>query len=290
VQARRVLRFALELSGAGATAHPRDLAELAQLAEASGWHGVFLEDYIVHHSAPGIPTTDPVVALAAMAMSTTELRLGTAVTPLSRRRPWKVAREFTTLDHLSDGRMVLAVGLGDTNDPVFRGAGEESSASTRAQLLDESLEIIAGLCTGEPFSFSGRHYRVEEMTFQPTPLQKPRFPIWIGGGWPNPGVKRRALRWDGTCAYMEMGTFDEWQDQTPEYVAEVARLITERRGSREGYDIVTGGRSRGHDWDADREIIARLDDAGATWWVEYIEATEDLAAHRKLVARGPLHS
>jgi alkanesulfonate monooxygenase SsuD/methylene tetrahydromethanopterin reductase-like flavin-dependent oxidoreductase (luciferase family) len=283
------LRFALELSGAGATAHPRDLAELAQLAEASGWHGVLLEDYIVHHSAPGIPTNDTVVALAAMAMSTTEVRVGTEVTPLSRRRPWKVAREFTTLDHLSDGRMVLAVGLGDTNDPVFGGAGEESSASTRAQLLDESLEIITGLCTGEPFSYSGRHYRVEEMTFQPTPVQKPRFPIWIGGGWPNPGVKRRALRWDGICAYMEMGTFDEWQDQTPEYVAEVARLITERRGTLEGYDIVTGGRSRGDDWDADREIIARLDDAGATWWVEYIEAAEDLAAHRKLIARGPLH-
>lgn len=283
------MRFALELSGAGATAHPRVLAELARLAEASGWHGLFLEDYIVHHSAPGIPTTDPVVALAAMTMSTTELRLGTEVTPLSRRRPWKVARELITLDHLSGGRMVLGVGLGDTNDPGFGGAGEESSSSLRAEMLDESLEIIAGLCTGEPFSFSGRHYRMEEMTFRPTPLQKPRFPIWIGGGWPNPGVKRRALRWDGICAYVEMGTFDEWQDQTPEYVAEVRRLITERRGSPNGYDIVTGGRSRGEDWDADRSTIARLDEAGATWWVEYIEASEDLDAHHEKIARGPLY-
>jgi alkanesulfonate monooxygenase SsuD/methylene tetrahydromethanopterin reductase-like flavin-dependent oxidoreductase (luciferase family) len=283
------LRFALELSGAGAVAHPRVLAELARLAEASGWHGVFLEDYIVHHSAPGIPTADPVVALAAMAMTTTELRLGTEVTPLSRRRPWKVARELITLDHLSGGRMVLGVGLGDTNDPGFETTGEESSTSLRAEMLDESLEIIAGLCTGEPFSFSGRHYRVEEMTFRPTPIQEPRFPIWIGGGWPNPGVKRRALRWDGICAYVEMGTFDEWQDQTPEYVAEVKRLITERRGSPNGYDIVTGGRSRGEDWDADRRTIAGLDEAGATWWVEYIEASEDLDAHRRMITRGPLY-
>jgi alkanesulfonate monooxygenase SsuD/methylene tetrahydromethanopterin reductase-like flavin-dependent oxidoreductase (luciferase family) len=282
------LRFALELSGAGATADPRILAELAHVAEASGWHGIFLEDYIVHHSVPGIPTTDPVVALAAMATSTTELRLGTEVTPLSRRRPWKVAREFITLDHLSGGRMVLGVGLGDTSDPGFGGAGEESSSSLRAEMLDESLEIIAGLCTGEPFSFSG-HYRIEEMTFRPTPLQSPRFPIWIGGGWPNPGVKRRALRWDGICTYMEMGTFDEWQDQTPEYVAEVRRLITERRGSPNGYDIVTGGRSRGEDWEADRRTIASLDEAGATWWVEYIEASDDLDAHHEKIARGPLY-
>jgi alkanesulfonate monooxygenase SsuD/methylene tetrahydromethanopterin reductase-like flavin-dependent oxidoreductase (luciferase family) len=282
------VRFALELSGAGATAHPRVLADLARLAEGSGWDGVFLEDYVVHHSAPGIPTCDPWVALAAMAMTTTDVRLGTEVTPLSRRRPWKLARELTTLDHLSSGRIVLGVGLGDTNDPGFEGAGEATEVTTRAQMVDESLQILDGLCTGEPFSFSGRHYRLEEMIFRPTPVQKPRWPIWIGGGWPNPGVKRRALRWDGICAYMEMGTFDEWQDQTPEYVAEIRELVIAERGSAEGYDIITGGRTRGEDWDADREVIARLDQAGATWWVEYIQADEDLAAHREKVARGPL--
>ncbi|MBA3423786.1 MAG: LLM class flavin-dependent oxidoreductase [Rubrobacter sp.] len=270
------------------TADPRLLADLARLAEESGWDGVFLEDYVVHHSAPGMPTCDPWVALAAMATRTTAVRLATEVTPLSRRRPWKLARELITLDHLSGGRIVLGVGLGDTNDPGFGGVGEATDIATRAQMVDESLEIIDGLCTGDPFSFSGRHYHVKEMTFRPTPLQEPRFPIWIGGGWPNPGVKRRALRWDGTCAYMEMGTFDEWRDQTPEYVTELRKLVVNQRGSFDGYDIVTGGRTRGEDWDGDLDIIGRLDEAGATWWVEYIRAEEDLAAHREKVARGPL--
>jgi luciferase-like monooxygenase len=282
------MQFALELSGAGATADPRLLGELARLAEESGWDGVFLEDYIVHHTGPATPTCDPWIALAAMATATSSLRLGTEVTPVSRRRPWKLAREMTTLDHLSQGRMVLGVGLGDANDVSFKRVGETTSVSVRARMVDEALEIIDGLCTGEPFSFSGRYFHVDEMTFLPTPVQKPRFPIWIGGGWPNPGVKRRALRWDGTCAYMEMGTFDEWEDQTPEYVAEVRELVVTERGSFDGYDIITGGRSRGDDWDEDREVIGRLGEAGATWWVEYIEATEDVAAHRAKIGRGPL--
>jgi alkanesulfonate monooxygenase SsuD/methylene tetrahydromethanopterin reductase-like flavin-dependent oxidoreductase (luciferase family) len=284
------MRFGLELSGAGATADPRLLGKLAQLAENSGWDGMFLEDYVVHHSGPAMPTCDPWIALAAMATTTTSLRLGTEVTPVSRRRPWKLAREMTTLDHLSGGRMVLGVGLGDTNDPGFERVGEPTNVAARAGMVDEALAIIAGLCTGDAFSFSGRYFRVEKMTFRPTPVQKPRFPIWIGGGWPNPGLKRRALRWDGTCAYMELGTFDEWQDQTPEYVSEVRELVAAERGSLDGYDIVTGGRVRGEDWDADRDVIRRLDEAGATWWVEYIEATEDVAAHREKIGRGPLRS
>jgi alkanesulfonate monooxygenase SsuD/methylene tetrahydromethanopterin reductase-like flavin-dependent oxidoreductase (luciferase family) len=282
------VRFALELSGAGEIADPRTLAELAQLAEASGWDGVFLEDYVVHHSAPGIPTCDPWVSLAAMAAATTRIRLGTEVTPASRRRPWKLARELVSLDRLSEGRVVLGAGLGDTNDPGFARMGEATGPRTRAELLDESLAIVAGLCTGEPFSFHGRHHHIEEVTFQPTPVQSPRVPIWIGGGWPNPGVKRRALRWDGICAYMEMGTFDEWQDQTPEYVAEVRLLVVEERGSADGYDIVTGGRPRADDWAAERATIAALEAAGATWWIEYIPTDEDLVAHRAKIGRGPL--
>jgi hypothetical protein len=71
-------------------------------------------------------------------------------------------------------------------------------------------------------------------------------------------------------------------------VAEVRELVVTERGSFDGYDIITGGRSRGEDWDADRDVIGRLGEAGATWWVEYIEATEDVAAHRGKIGRGPL--
>jgi alkanesulfonate monooxygenase SsuD/methylene tetrahydromethanopterin reductase-like flavin-dependent oxidoreductase (luciferase family) len=207
---------------------------------------------------------------------------------LPRRRPWKLAREATTLDHLSGGRVVLGIGLGDANDPGFSAVGEATDARTRAQLVDESLAIIDGLWTGDSFSFSGRHFQVAEMTFLPTPIQEPRIPIWIGGGWPNPSLKRRAPHWDGICAYVDTGKPDGWEDHSPAYVAEVKELVAAERGSADGYDIVTGGRSRSEDWGKDRDIILRLQQAGATWWVEYIGAEEDLGAHREAVARGPL--
>jgi alkanesulfonate monooxygenase SsuD/methylene tetrahydromethanopterin reductase-like flavin-dependent oxidoreductase (luciferase family) len=283
-----MMLYAIEFAGAGPTVNPRALAELAKLAEDAGWDGVFLEDYIVHHTRRDMPTCDPWVALAAMALSTSTVRLGTEVTPLPRRRPWKLAREVATLDHLSNGRMILGAGLGDANDPGFGGVGEPTAVRTRAELLDESLAIIAGLWTGQPFSFSGRHYHVDEMTFLPRPVQAPRVPIWIGGGWPNPGVKKRASRWDGICAYMEMGTFEEWKDQSPDYVTEVRALIEQERGSDDDFAIVTGGRDRDDDWDRERDIIAGLDEAGATWWVEYAPADLDLDQQREIAVRGPL--
>jgi alkanesulfonate monooxygenase SsuD/methylene tetrahydromethanopterin reductase-like flavin-dependent oxidoreductase (luciferase family) len=280
------MKYALELPAAGATADPKVLGQLALVAEESGWDGVFLEDYLVHHS--GLPTCDPLIALAAMALATERLMLGTEVTPVSRLRPWKLARELASLDLLSEGRIVLGVGLGDLNDAAWAAVGEISDTRTRADLMDESLAILAGLWTGEPFRFEGRHYRIEEVTFRPVPVQRPRIPIWIGGGWPNRGVKRRAPRWDGCCAYMEMGTFEEWGDQTPEYVRELLALVEAERGTSKGYDVVTGGRPRDDDEASDKAIIASLENAGATWWVEYVEAEADLETTRAAVARGPL--
>jgi alkanesulfonate monooxygenase SsuD/methylene tetrahydromethanopterin reductase-like flavin-dependent oxidoreductase (luciferase family) len=252
------------------------LAELSHMAEDSGWNGVFLEDYIVHHHGSSTPTCDPWVALAAMAISTEQIRLGTEVTPLPRRRPWKLARELATLDQLSCGRVVLGVGLGDVeNDPGFGAVGESLDAKTRAELVDESLVILDGLWRGEPFSFTGQHYSIHEMTFRPTPEQRPRIPIWVGGGWPNPGLRRRAPRWDGICAYFDTGNLEVWEDQTPAYVAEIKQLVQDERGTVEGFDIVTGGRSRSKDWGADRAVIDSLADAGATWWIEYCEVGSD---------------
>jgi alkanesulfonate monooxygenase SsuD/methylene tetrahydromethanopterin reductase-like flavin-dependent oxidoreductase (luciferase family) len=270
------MRHGIEFAGAAETSDPRVLAELAHIAEESGWDGVFLEDYIVHQNGPSTPTCDPWVALAAMALSTDRIRLGTEVTPLPRRRPWKLARELATLDHLSNGRVVLGVGLGDVeNDPGFSSVGEPLDARTRAELLDESLAVLDGLWQGDPFSFSGRHYSIREVTFLPTPVQRPRIPIWVGGGWPNPGLRRRAPRWDGICAYIDTGDFDVWEDQTPAYVAEITHLVKLERGTIEGFDIVTGGRSRGDDWGADRVVIDSLAEAGATWWIEYCEVGLD---------------
>ncbi len=139
------MRYGLELPNAGVGGDARTLGDLAQLAEAAGWDGIFLEDYLVWQGQAGVPTYDPWVALAAMAMRTQRIRLGTMVTPLSRRRPWKLAREAATLDHLSNGRLILGVGLGDIADQGFSNVGETTDLRQRARVVDEALEILAGL-------------------------------------------------------------------------------------------------------------------------------------------------
>jgi alkanesulfonate monooxygenase SsuD/methylene tetrahydromethanopterin reductase-like flavin-dependent oxidoreductase (luciferase family) len=263
------------------------LAELAHLAEGAGWDGFFIEDYITHWTAPDVPTVDPWIGLAAVALRTERIRLGTLVTPLARRRPWKVAREATTLDHLSKGRFVLGVGLGAASDTMnFDRFGEVTDLRKRAEMLDEALDIIAGLWSGKPFSYHGRHYHVDKVTFRPTPLQQPRIPIWVGGGYPNKGPTARAARWDGSCMYKETHGAG-WQDMTAGDVRALKAFVEAQRPEATRYDIVVGGRERAADWDWERAHIRSVAEAGATWWVEFIEPTS-LANTREDVMRGPL--
>jgi alkanesulfonate monooxygenase SsuD/methylene tetrahydromethanopterin reductase-like flavin-dependent oxidoreductase (luciferase family) len=195
------MKYGLNLPNGGACGDARTLAEFAHLAEEAGWDGVFLEDYIVWQSHQDVPTYDPWVALAAMALRTERIRLGTQVTPLPRRRPWKLARETVTLDHLSNGRLILGVGLGDPTDGNFNQFEEVTDLKARARMLDEALDVLVGLWSGEPFSYRGEYYHVDEITLLPRPVQTPRIPIWVGGGWPLKGPARRAARWDGACFY-----------------------------------------------------------------------------------------
>ena len=146
------------------TGDPRTAADLAAEAEAAGWDGVFYWDAI---AIGDTEMYDPWVVMAAMAMRTEHVRLGAIVTPPSRRRPWKLARETMTLDRLSAGRLVLPVGLGALDDAGFENVGEPTDVRTRAELLDESLEILEGLWSGKPFGYAGRHYRFGPMTFAP---------------------------------------------------------------------------------------------------------------------------
>src|SRR5438067_8325608 len=140
---------------------------------------------------------DPWVTLSAIAMRHERVRIGAMLTPPSRRRPWKLARETMSVDHLSHGRLIRPVGLGALDDKGFAGVGEVTDRKTRAQLLDESLEILTGLWSGQPFSFHGQHYHIDEMTFLPPPVQSPRIPIWVAGAWPRPQSMQRVLRYDG---------------------------------------------------------------------------------------------
>lgn len=167
------------------TVDAQTLARLAVEAEVAGWDGVFVGDCLsgnLEYEPEKQAIYDPWITLAAIAMSTRRVRLGTMVTPLSRRRPWKVARETVTLDHLSQGRLILPVGLGAAGgDWGFTKVGEETDRKIRAERLDEALAILAGLWSGQAFSYEGSHYQVQEMTFVPPPVQRPRIPSWVVG-------------------------------------------------------------------------------------------------------------
>jgi alkanesulfonate monooxygenase SsuD/methylene tetrahydromethanopterin reductase-like flavin-dependent oxidoreductase (luciferase family) len=283
------MQYGLTLPNGGAWGDPRSTADLAQLAEDSGWDGVFLEDYIVWQSHQEEPTYDPWITLGAIAMRTKRIRLGTMVTPLARRRPWKLARETVSLDHLSGGRLILGVGLGDTGESVhsdisFTHFGEELHARRRAQMLDEALELLDGLWSGQPFSYDGAYYQVKQVRLLPPPVQTPRIPIWVGGGFPLKGPTQRAARWDGACLYKHRAHF-----LTPDDLRTLRGLVLEQRGSLQGYDIAVGGSSRRPDSEQEREYIRSMAEAGATWWVEYIPpASGDLETVRAMIRSGPL--
>lgn len=279
------MQYAIEISAAGQYGDPRTMADFAQLAEAAGWDGVFVDDYIIFWDG-GI-THDPWITLAAMALKTTRIRLGTAVTPLARRRPWKVAREALTLDHLSNGRFILGVGLGTGTSPDFANFGETTDNKARAKQLDEALEIIVGLWRGEPFAYQGEYFQVRETTFFPTPIQKPRIPIWVGGGYPNRGPLQRAARWDGSLLYKQPPAGESWRDMLPANVADLKAYMSQHRPASTPYDISIGGRERGEDWEQERDHIRQIAAAGATWWREAIPCAEfDLM--REWIKRGPL--
>jgi alkanesulfonate monooxygenase SsuD/methylene tetrahydromethanopterin reductase-like flavin-dependent oxidoreductase (luciferase family) len=281
------MRFGLSLPDGGECGDPRFLVELAERAEAAGWDGLFLEDYVTYQGEPDEPTTNVWTALAAIALRTSRMRLATAVTPLPRRRPWNVAREATAIDQLSGGRFILGVGIGDTGESVVRDTsltsfGEVVELRARAEMLDEGLAILDGLWRGEPFRFLGRHYRVDEVTFLPRPVQRPRIPIWVGGGYPLPGPTRRALRWDGSLLYRAPDPGTDDQRMSPADVRNLRELAGER-----SFDIAVGGFPRGEDLDAERAHIRAIAEAGATWWIDWVPPG-DRETMRRAVDAGPL--
>ena len=171
------MQFGLDIPINGAYAHPRTLADLAADAEEAGWDGFFLQDVLFSTE----PIVDPWVALAAVAVRTQRLRIGVFLTPLPRRRPWQVARQAMTLDQLSQGQLIFGAALG-FQALDFTSFGEDYDPRTRAEKLDEGLEIVQGLWSGKAFSFHGTHYHLENITFLPKPLQSPRIPVWVAGG------------------------------------------------------------------------------------------------------------
>lgn len=242
----------------------RTLVALAGEAEEAGWDGVFYWDGI--YVGPETPVYDPWVVLAAIAVRTQRVRIGAVLTPLSRRRPWKVARETVTLDHLSGGRLILPVGLGAVDS--FGKVGEATERKVRAQLLDESLDILDGLWSGRPFSYAGKHYHLDEMTFLPTPVQSPRPPVWVVGAWPRQASMRRVLRCDGVLPADKVHEDGSVSPMTPDDIREMRAFVAEHRALTTPFDIVIEGETPGDDPEQARAKVRPWAEAGATWWIE----------------------
>jgi alkanesulfonate monooxygenase SsuD/methylene tetrahydromethanopterin reductase-like flavin-dependent oxidoreductase (luciferase family) len=265
-----------------ATGDAADIADAAVLAEEAGWDALF-----VWEALWGV---DAWVSLTAAAMVTERIRLGTMLTPLPRYKPWDVASRASTLDRLSGGRVQLAVGLGALHEG-WTAFEDDEGRRVRAEKLDEGLAVYDGLMRGQPFSFSGKHFRASPTTFAlpPPPVQQPRVPVWVVGAHPAPRSMARAARWDGLLPMVLKP--DVGLPGSPEQLAEVVAACRAERDAAglpwDGYDVVIDGTSQAGraGWTAIRPWA----EAGATWWVEsdWSGGADALARLRDRIVAGP---
>ena len=254
------------------------VVDFAVEAEQAGWDAFFLSE--------GMWSVDAWICLAAAAIRTERIRLGTLLSPLSCMRPWKLAIEAATLDQLSNGRVILTVGLGAT-DLGFAEFGEATDLKTRAELVDESLEIIKKLWDRQPFAHKGKHYTVDVTSITvavPPPVQQPRIPIWVVGAWPRPKSMRRALHCDGILPTIRVKG-QPGREATPDDVRQMKAWIEAQRHETTPFDIVIEGRTPGDNPDKAQQIIRSWAEAGATWWIESVwDAPEERV---KRLRQGP---
>jgi alkanesulfonate monooxygenase SsuD/methylene tetrahydromethanopterin reductase-like flavin-dependent oxidoreductase (luciferase family) len=244
---------------------PDELVELAVEAERAGWDGWFTWDGV---SLGDSPSWAPWTMLGAAARATTKVRLGAVVFAPGRRLPWELVRDVLTVDHLSGGRLVLPVGLGVTDDAaVARVRGLPSAARDRAALLDESLDFLGRALTGEAFSFDGARHGIEDVRFLPRPVQRPRPPVWVIGGWPSDRSLARAARWDGVLLQRVRSDEPLTPADVRQAVARVRELRAEAGLLAEPYDVVLDG-TLPTDPNERADRVAALADAGLTWWIE----------------------
>jgi alkanesulfonate monooxygenase SsuD/methylene tetrahydromethanopterin reductase-like flavin-dependent oxidoreductase (luciferase family) len=265
------MRFGLDVPIDGPYADPRLLGELAYEAEAAGWDGFFLQDGLGGEG----PATDPWIGLAAVVLRTERVRVGVFLTPLPRRRPGEVARQATTIDHLSGGRLVFGAALGHAEHD-FTPFGDAFDLKVRASQLDEALEVVTGLWSGHPFSYQGAHFRLTGAQIVPAPLQQPRIPVWLATGWPHRKPMRRAVRWDGVYLMTNNQATNERIS-----VADIAAAGSYARELRGGgpFEIAANG------WFEDPRV-SEYAEAGATWWIA-LAPDGGAEAYRARIRQGP---
>ena len=279
------MQFAINTPNFGSFGDARLLAELAHEAEDAGWDGFFVWDHIGGSPEQAPPMADPWIALTAMAMVTSRIKLGPMITPLPRRRPWKLARECVTLDRLSLGRLILGMGIGsDRFFKEYSTYGESVDDTLHGAMLDEGLDVLVHLWSGVRVNYSGQHYQLHDALFLPTPLQRPRIPIWLAGFWPGKKPFRRAAHWDGVYPLKQAD-----QLMQPEDIQEMLTYLRQFRTNDDPFDVLASGNTSGSERQRDLDVIMPYVEAGATWWQESFAGSdaEELEAVRTRIQQGP---
>jgi len=266
----------------------KEIVRLASEAEDAGWDGVFYYDDIYTDGRTEMSAAWPI--MAAIAMTTKRIRFGSLLTAVGRRRPWEVARESVTVDHLSNGRLILPTGLGWVEDGAYTKAGMPSERRVRAEMLDEGLEILDGLWSGKPFRYSGKHNQLKTMTFIPRPVQRPRIPIWVVGAWPRSKSMRRVLKYDGLIPVIKKADGSHEEEIPPEKIREMKEFVERNRkvrGSmRREFDIIKDGVTPDNEKKA-KEIVTPYAESGATWWTETMWGVKRISEVRNRIRAGP---
>ncbi len=263
------MRHAVFLPPVGPLADVRALMDLACGAEEHGWDGFFVWDHVLRPAGEPAEIADPWVALAAVAAVTSRIRIGPMVTPIVRRRPQKLARETVTLDHLSRGRLVLGMGLGVDSAGELSGFDEPTDARERGDILDEGLDLLGALWSGEIVHHRGPFFVADGVAFFPRPFQRPRIPVWLAARGDARRPVRRAARWDGLFPIeVDLDRFGRMVD-----------LVVEARGDLDSFDIAVR---------ADPGVdLAAFAARGATWALTRLDPGVTVAAVAAMIGRGP---
>ena len=260
------MKLGLHLPNFASLASPADIADLAGRAEAAGWDGFYIWDHVARPEGT-FPMAEPWIALTAIAMRTERLRIGPLITPLARRRPWNVARQVATLDHLTGGRVTLGVGLGVSGGPEFRSFGEESDPRVRGDMLDEGLQILRAAWSAEPVRHHGTHYQIDDVALLPAPVQSP-LPVWGATERLDGRPVRRAAGLDGVFPI---------RLQPAELPALLDNVARHRPGGMAGYDVVIADTGDHRPWQ----------DAGATWWLHELPWRSPISESIAIIEAGP---
>ncbi|MEQ8234099.1 MAG: LLM class flavin-dependent oxidoreductase [Gammaproteobacteria bacterium] len=284
------MRYAVYAPNFNDYGEPARLVELACAAEAAGWDGFFVWDHLAFEPDGRLPVADATVVLAAIAQATARVRFGAMITPVARRRPWKLFKEIATLDHLSGGRVHLGIGLGEPPELEFAAFGEPAGGRARAARLDEGMAIVDPLMRGEAVMHQGDCYEVETR-LAPATLQQPRVPVWVAATLPARAGVRRAARWDGifplrvpASAAADVDSSVDWSAWwlAPDELAALVAELRTLRGDLDGFDVIASGRA------AAPAAAAAMAAAGATWWLEWMDtAPGSFNTALARVRRGP---